>query len=58
MRIFRWLSEWIETWRVAPPFSRRRQELISVLNDRDPDAWVEAKDYWADDPATESKDGS
>lgn len=44
MRTFiTWAGEWIETFRVAPPFSRRRRELLSVLADDDPANWVEVE---------------
>lgn len=38
-----WLAEWWETLRVAPPFSRRRRELLAVLRDTDPANWVEVE---------------
>lgn len=40
-RAVRWVGEWIETLRVAPPFSRRRRDLLAILNDHDPANWVE-----------------
>lgn len=41
-----WISGWIETWRIAPPFSRRRRELLAAIREADadlgdPDAWLE-----------------
>lgn len=38
-----WIKGWIETLRVAPPFSRRRRALLAVMHDNDPENWVEAK---------------
>lgn len=43
-----WISEWIETLRIAPPFSRRRRDLFAAIREADadmhnPDAWVEAE---------------
>lgn len=45
-RLAAWISEWIETLRIAPPFSARRRNLLAAIRqadaDRDnPDAWVE-----------------
>lgn len=39
-----WVLEWIETWRVAPPFSRRRRHLLAAIREAenaDPGDWVE-----------------
>lgn len=37
-----WISEWVETLRVAPPFSRRRRDIIEATRDiDDPTAWIE-----------------
>lgn len=36
-----WIDEWVETLRIAPPFSRRRRELLEALSDDNPDNWVE-----------------
>lgn len=52
-RLTNWLGEWVETLRIAPPFSRRRRDLLDAIAqadrdmynpDRDmynPEAWVE-----------------
>jgi hypothetical protein len=39
--LINWASEWIETWRVTPPFSRRRRELLEAIADNDPENYVE-----------------
>jgi len=44
-----WISEWVETLRIAPPFSRRRRDLLAAIAQaeadmNDPDAWVEVGD--------------
>ena len=31
MRFFNWISEWVATLRIAPPFSRRRRELLAAI---------------------------
>lgn len=31
--LFRWMSEWATTLRVAPPFSRRRRELLTAMRE-------------------------
>lgn len=37
-----WALGWIETLRIAPPFSRRRRDILEAIRDADdPDAWVE-----------------
>jgi hypothetical protein len=33
MRFARWCSEWIETLRVAPPFSARRRCLLAAIHE-------------------------
>lgn len=46
MRLYRWALSWIETWRIAPPFSKRRRELLATLREidyYDPDDWVEVE---------------
>lgn len=47
-RLTIWASEWIETWRIAPPFSRRRRNLLAAIREAnadhlDPDAWIEVE---------------
>jgi hypothetical protein len=43
-RFATWISEWIETLRIAPPFSKRRRDIITATRDiNDPDAWVEVE---------------
>jgi hypothetical protein len=39
--LINWANEWIETWRVTPPFSRRRRELLEAIADNDPENYVE-----------------
>lgn len=42
MRFLRWLDAWITTLMVAPPFSKRRAELLEIMNDPiDTDHYVE-----------------
>lgn len=43
-----WISEWVETLRIAPPFSKRRRDLLEAIRqadaDRDdPTAWIEVE---------------
>lgn len=42
--MFKWIGEWIETLRVAPPFSKRRRELLEILQEADDfDSWFEGE---------------
>lgn len=48
IRLFNWLGEWVETIRVAPPFSRRRRDLLAAIIEADRDMydssqWVEVE---------------
>lgn len=39
-----WAFSWIETWRVAPPFSARRRRLIALAREPlDPADYVEVE---------------
>lgn len=38
----RWVGEWVETLRVAPPFSKRRRELLAVIRESEARDFVEA----------------
>jgi hypothetical protein len=41
-RLITWASEWVETLRIAPPFSRRRRDILAAIRDADnPDSWAE-----------------
>ena len=47
-RFTSWIRSWVETLRIAPPFSQRRRDLLDAIreadDDRDdPDLWVEVE---------------
>lgn len=45
-RFTTWASEWIESLRIAPPFSRRRRDLLEAIreaNEAGPEDWVEVE---------------
>lgn len=44
IRLFiEYIKSWIETLRIAPPFSKRRRDILDTIKDsQNLDAWVEA----------------
>lgn len=49
-RFLTWIREWYITLKAFPPFSKKRRELFEVMNDRDPDNWVDAPPLVEFDP--------
>lgn len=46
--LINWIGEWVETLRIAPPFSRRRRDLLAAIREANadhgnPDMWVEVE---------------
>jgi hypothetical protein len=46
MSALTWTLGWVETLRIAPPFSRRRRDLLAAIHEAEedrnnPDLWVE-----------------
>lgn len=45
-RLVAWASSWIETWRIAPPFSRRRRDLLEVIREGLAEDGLAKDDVW------------